>query len=91
MKLREGMYVREKPEDWGQKLTHCRTYKIVISSRDSRGIGMHSYDAIQLGIADRVCLSVTDLCGSVLVNGYYVEEIDQFEGMLLEVGGAART
>ena len=91
MKLRDGMYVREKPEDWGQKLTHCRTFKIIIEGRSQYGIGLHSYGAIQVGIPNFVKARVQEMCGSVMVNGNYVEEIDQFEGMLLEVGGAART
>lgn len=91
MTLREGMYVRELRECWGQKLTRCRTFRIVIEARSQYGIGMHSYGAIQVGIPNFVKARAQEMCGSVMVNGNYVEEIDQFEGMLLEVGGGMRT
>lgn len=90
MKLREGMYVREKREDWGQKLTHCRTFKIVIEGRSQYGTGLHSYGAIQVGIPNFVKARVQEMCGSVMVNDNFVEEIDQFEGMLLEVASVSK-
>ena len=91
MILHDGMYVRELSEYWGQKRAHCRTFRIVIEARSQYGIGMHVYSAIQVGVPSFVKRRVHKLLSSVTVDGNYVEEIDQFEGMLLEVSGGMRT